>query len=89
MSLVGCVYTEPVSRDLSDLELDEVGIRVARSNLTELVSRVRLLQQVKFLTNRDRRMAVLVPVEFYERAERMAAVLADHPDLLAQVDAES
>ena len=84
-----CVYTEFVPGDLKELDGDDVGIRDARSNLTELVNRVRLLKQVKFLTNRERRVAALVPIEYYERAEKAFAVLAEHPELAARVDGKS
>jgi prevent-host-death family protein len=75
--------------DLSELDEDEVGIRYARSNLTELVNRVRLLKQVKFLTNRERRVAAIVPIEYYERAEKAFALLAEHPQLAERVDGKS
>lgn len=84
-----CLYTDLVPGDLRELDGDDVGIRIARSNLTELVNRVRLLRQVKFLTNRERRVAALVPMEYYERAERAFAVLATYPELRGRVDGQS
>lgn len=89
MTTLGCVYTDPVTDDLKELDSDEVGIRIARSNLTELVARVRLLKQVKFLTNRERRVAVVVPLEYYERAEKALAIVEGNPQLRALLDAES
>lgn len=62
-----------MATDLSALDHEDVGITDARRNLAELVTRVRLLGHVKFLTSRERRVAVLVPIEWYERA---AAALA-------------
>lgn len=89
MTTSACLYTEPMATDLKELDEDEVGIRFARSNLTELVARVRLLKQVKFLTNRERRVAVLVPLEYYERAERALAIVEANPQLRAQLDAKT
>lgn len=71
MTLQACLYTGAVSTDLSELEDEEVGITTARRNLAELVNRVRLLGERKFLTSRDRRMAVLVPVEWYNSALKL------------------
>lgn len=56
-----------MATDLSALDHENVGITDARRNLAELVTRVRLLGQVKFLTSRDRRVAVLLSVDEYER----------------------
>lgn len=85
-----CLYTDAVAADdLKELDQDDVGIRAARSNLTELVNRVRLLKQVKFLTNRERRVAVIVSLEYYERAERAIAIVSAHPELRSALDAKS
>ena len=73
MTLQTCLYTGAVATDLSELENEEVGITTARRNLAELVNRVRLLGERKFLTSRDRRYAVLVSVEWYERASAALA----------------
>jgi prevent-host-death family protein len=62
-----------MATDLSALDDEEIGITDARRNLAELVTRVRLLGQVKFLTSRDRRVAVVVSVEWFERAEAALA----------------
>ncbi|MFC7219256.1 type II toxin-antitoxin system Phd/YefM family antitoxin [Streptomyces polyrhachis] len=45
-----------------------MGISEARANLTEVITRVRLLGERVVLTRRDKPQAVLVPHEFYERA---------------------
>ena len=77
------LYTDAVP---ADMNADEIGIADARSNLTELVSHVRILKRVKFLTNRSRHVAVLVPVEYYERAERAFRLIAERPDLAKRLD---
>lgn len=89
MTTLDCLYTDRVADDLKELDGDEVGIRFARSNLTELVNRVRLLKQVKFLTNRERRVAAVVPVEYYERAEKAFALIDQDPVMRARLDAIS
>ena len=63
------VYTVGVPADMSP---NEIGIADARSNLTELVAHVRLLNRIKYLTNRSRRVAAIVPVEVAEWVERNA-----------------
>ncbi|MEV6738622.1 type II toxin-antitoxin system Phd/YefM family antitoxin [Streptomyces sp. NPDC051104] len=45
-----------------------MGVSDARANLTEVIARVRLLQQRVILTRREKPQAVLVSPEFYERA---------------------
>lgn len=88
MTTSACLYTDHVAADdVRDLDKDDIGIAVARSNLTEIVNRVRLLGQVKFLVNRGRRMAVLVPVEYHERAERAIALVEQDPRLRSRLDA--
>lgn len=83
MTTATLLYTDAVP---ADMNADEIGIADARSNLTELVSHVRILKKVKFLTNRSRRVAALVPIEYYERAERAFRLVGEHPDLAAQLD---
>jgi len=76
MSIATITYTDLVP---ADMDADEIGIAEARSNLTELVTHVRLLKRVKFLTNRNRRMAALVPVEVGELVEEFGS-----PDALVE-----
>jgi hypothetical protein len=76
MSIATITYTDLVP---ADMDADEIGIAEARSNLTELVTHVRLLKRVKFLTNRTRRMAALVPVEVGELVEEFGS-----PDALVE-----
>jgi hypothetical protein len=76
MSIATITYTGLVP---ADIDADEIGIAEARSNLTELVAQVRLLKRVKFLTNRSRRMAALVPVEVGELVEEFGG-----PDALVE-----
>ncbi|MET7507009.1 type II toxin-antitoxin system Phd/YefM family antitoxin [Streptomyces albidoflavus] len=45
-----------------------MGVSDARANLTEVIAKVRLLGQRAILTRRDKPQAVLVSVDFYERA---------------------
>ncbi|MGW4824641.1 type II toxin-antitoxin system Phd/YefM family antitoxin [Streptomyces sp. NPDC004227] len=46
----------------------QMGVSDARANLTDVIARVRLLQQRVILTRREKPQAVLVSPEFYERA---------------------
>ncbi|MFF8566310.1 type II toxin-antitoxin system prevent-host-death family antitoxin [Streptomyces albidoflavus] len=45
-----------------------MGVSDARANLTEVIAKVRLLGQRAILTRRDKPQAVLVSMDFYERA---------------------
>ncbi|MFE7670861.1 type II toxin-antitoxin system prevent-host-death family antitoxin [Streptomyces albidoflavus] len=45
-----------------------MGVSDARANLTEVIAKVRLLDQRAILTRRDKPQAVLVSMDFYERA---------------------
>lgn len=63
---------------------EDVTVAVARSNFTELISRVRLLRWTVFLVNRRTPMAAVVPIEVGRLvrrvggADRAAEILADH-----------
>jgi prevent-host-death family protein len=46
----------------------EMGISDARANMTEVIAEVRLLGRPVVLTRREKPQAVLVSVDFYERA---------------------
>jgi prevent-host-death family protein len=83
MTIETILYTDAMP---ADMNAEEIGIAEARSNLTELVTHVRMLKQVKFLTNRSRRMAALVPIEYYNRAERAFRLVAERPDLAKRLD---
>ncbi|GGQ49605.1 hypothetical protein GCM10010250_21420 [Streptomyces althioticus] len=50
-----------------------MGVSDARANLTDVIARVRLLQQRVILTRREKPQAVLVSHEFYERALALGA----------------
>lgn len=71
MSIATITYTDGVPADMS---ADELGIAEARSNLTEVVANVRLLRRAKYLTNRSRRVAAVVPVELSEAADRVGGM---------------
>ncbi len=62
---------------MSESETREMGISDARANMTEVIAEVRLLGRPVVLTRRDKPQAVLVSVDFYERAVR---ALADQPE---------
>jgi len=47
-----------------------MGVSDARANMTEVIAEVRLLGRSVVLTRRDKPQAVLVPVDWYERAKR-------------------
>ncbi len=68
MSIATIPYTDAVPADMS---ADDIGIAEARSNLTEVVANVRLLRRAKYLTNRSRRVASVVPVELSEAADKV------------------
>jgi len=53
----------------------EMGISDARANMTEVIAEVRLLGQPVVLTRREKPQAVLVSVEWFERAK---AALGEH-----------
>lgn len=53
---------------MNQSDTSAMGISDARANLTEVVNQVRLLGKPVTLTRRDKPQAVIVPVEFYERA---------------------
>lgn len=46
-----------------------MGVSDARANLTEVIARVRLLDQQVVLTRREKPQAVLVSPEWYDRAK--------------------
>lgn len=83
MAIETILYTAPVP---ADMDAEDIGIAEARSNLTDVVSHVRILRKVKFLTNRGRRVAVLVPMEYYDRAERAFRLIAESPAMAARLD---
>lgn len=89
MALRANLYTGAMAADLSELENEQIGITAARRNLAELVNRVRLLGEHKSLMSRDRRMAVVVPVEWYDCSVRLDALVRRlkerDPDLLAEL----
>ena len=56
-----------------------MGVSDARQNLTDVIARVRLLQERVVLTRRDKPQAVLVSPEFYERALALGAHAGQEP----------
>ena len=73
MAIETILYTAPVP---ADMDAEDIGIAEARSNLTDVVAHVRVLKQVRFLTNRSRRMAAIVPVELGELANELGGPAA-------------
>lgn len=71
---------------------EDVLVSDARANLTEVVSRVRLLRWTVFLVNRRTAVAAVVPIELGKLirraggADRAAEILAEH--LGVEVDDE-
>lgn len=71
---------------------EDVTVAVARANITEVISRVRLLRWTVFLINRRTPMAAVVPIELGRLirraggADQAAAILAEH--LGVEVDDE-
>ncbi len=67
-----------------DTDSAEQPIAIARANLSELISNVRLLRRIYFLTSRDKRQAAVVPVELGELihqvggADAAARILTAH-----------
>ncbi|MFB7574640.1 type II toxin-antitoxin system Phd/YefM family antitoxin [Streptomyces sp. NPDC056165] len=57
----------------------QMGVSDARANLTDVIARVRLLQQRVILTRREKPQAVLVSPEFYERALAALGETGDAP----------
>lgn len=55
-------------RGMSESPEVRMGVSDARANLTEVIAKVRLLGQRAILTRRDKPQAVLVSMDFYERA---------------------
>lgn len=53
---------------MADSATREMGISEARANMTEVIAEVRLLDRPVMLTRREKPQAVLVSVNFYERA---------------------
>lgn len=53
---------------MADSATREMGISDARANMTEVIAEVRLLGRPVVLTRREKPQAVLVSVDFYERA---------------------
>lgn len=68
MAIETILYTAPVP---ADMDAEDIGIADARSNLTDVVARVRLLRRAKYLTNRGRRVAAVVPAELSEAADKV------------------
>lgn len=55
---------------MSESAVRELGISDARANMTEVIAEVRLLGHSVVLTRRDKPQAVLVSMDFYEKATR-------------------
>lgn len=55
-------------RRMNEPETKRLGVAEARQNLTEVVSQVRLLGEHVTLTRREKPQAVVVPMDWYERA---------------------
>jgi len=72
---------------------DEVGIREFKAQLSELVGRVMFRGEVIAVTKNRRRVAVLVPVEWYDTAIKLDAVARRlqerDPALFAEITAET
>lgn len=77
MAIETILYTAPVP---ADMDADDIGIADARSNLTDVVARVRLLRRAKYLTNRGRRVAAVVPAELSEAADKVGG-----PDVATEI----
>lgn len=58
---------------MSDSAVREMGISDARANMTEVIAEVRLLGKPVVLTRREKPQAVLVSVEWFERAKAALA----------------
>lgn len=54
--------------DMTAPKEHEARIADARNSLAEVINRARYLDEPTFLTNRSKRVAVVVSVDFYERA---------------------
>jgi prevent-host-death family protein len=63
---------------------EDMPISDARANITEVINRVRLLRWSVFLTNRDKPVAAVIPIELGKLvrrvggADRAAEILAEH-----------
>ena len=69
-------------------EVEPVGIRDLKKNLSDLVNRVIYRNEVLTVTKNNKPVAVLAPISAYERAVRALAIVEENPDLKAQLDAE-
>lgn len=63
---------------------EDLPVSDARANITEVITRVRLLRWTVFLTNRDKPVAAVVPIELGRLirraggADRAREILAEH-----------
>ena len=55
------------------MKLREMGVSDARANMTEVIAEVRLLGRPVVLTRREKPQAVLVSVDWFERAKAALA----------------
>lgn len=74
---------------MTDRTSDEVGIREFKAQLSELVGRVQFRGETIAVTKNKKRVAVLVPAQWYDRAATtndLAYLLQErHPELLAEL----
>lgn len=83
------MYPVVMAADITAEIPDEPGIRAAKTHFSDYVNRVIYRGDVVWIRKNDRCVAALVPVQFVERAERDAALLAhlaaSHPELHASL----
>ena len=78
-----CTTNHTATIDGVDIPQD-VTVAIARANITEVISRVRLLRWTVFLINRRTPMAAVVPIELGKLvrraggADRAIEILAEH-----------
>lgn len=74
---------------MTDRTSGQVGIREFKAQLSELVGRVQFRGETIAVTKNGKRVAVLVPAEWYDRAavaNDVAFLLQEqHPELLAEL----